>query len=98
MYCHQLKYIYVNAYDGTEENGNLSAIQNQRLFYALPEAISHAKVMAGDVIEIHEMKITIHSPSPDALARAKKKMAELKGFLKSEDMKYVNSGKLIFKV
>lgn len=47
-----------------------------RFFHALPEAIFHAKVMAGDVIEIHEMKIMIHSPSPDTLARAKKKMVE----------------------
>lgn len=70
------KNIYFNSYDGVEENENLSASQNQRLFHSLPDAIVHPSLMAGDVIEIDEAKLTIHAPTQAMLSRAMVKMKE----------------------
>lgn len=68
--------ICFNAYDGVKENGNLSAYQNQRLFHSLPAAVVHPSLMAGDVIEIDEAKLTIHAPTQAMLSRAMMKMKE----------------------
>ena len=57
-----------NAYDGAEQTGNLSASQNQRLFYMLPTANVHSVVLAGNVIELDGAKITIHAPTEKMLS------------------------------
>ena len=62
--------IYFNAYDGEPETGNLSAIQNQRLFHALPSAKVVSSVLEGDVFNIHGAKITVHAPSKKDLSSA----------------------------
>lgn len=68
--------VYFNAYDGTVEDNNLSATQNQRLFHMMPEAIVHSKVLIGDVIEIGGAKLTIHGPTSSVLSKVKEQMKE----------------------
>lgn len=70
------KAVYFNAYNGTEENENLSAAQNQRLFHLLPSSIICSSVLAGDVIEIGGAKIIIHAPDSCNLFPARQKMTE----------------------
>lgn len=69
--------IYFNAYDGAEQTGNLSAVQNQQLFHMLPTVNVHASVSAGNVIELDGAKITIHAPTEKMLSRALQKMREV---------------------
>lgn len=68
--------IFFNAYDGTAENGNLSAVQNQRLFHILPETAIHSSVLAGDVIEIGGARLTVHGPNSASLQMAKEQMKD----------------------
>lgn len=67
---------YFNAYDGVFENGNLSAIQNQRLFRILPESIVHSSVVAGDCIELGGARLWIHAPTESDLSKTEEKMKE----------------------
>lgn len=73
--------IYFNAYDGKEENGNLSAGQNQRLFHLLPNTVVHPSVVAGNVIEVGNALITVQAPTQEALFSAKTKMQEADALL-----------------
>lgn len=66
--------VYFNAYDGSIENENLSATQNQRLFHLLPTTVKHPRVLAGDIIEIGGAKLTIHAPTEMALVKVKEQM------------------------
>lgn len=68
--------IYFNAYAGTKENTNLSAIQSQRLFHLLAGTKVHTTVIVGDVIELDGAKLTIVSPTIDMLSKALAKMEE----------------------
>lgn len=68
------KNIYFNAYDGSADNTQLSAIQNQRLFHVLPAAIVHSSVIAGNIIEIEGAKIIVYNPDDAVLADAKTQM------------------------
>ncbi len=66
--------IFFNAYDGVDDNCNLSAVQSQRLFHMLPPAIMHPSVVAGNEIEIGGAKIVVHGPDSVALSKAKEQM------------------------
>jgi len=68
--------VYFNAFEGTVEDNNFSAKQNQRLFRMLPRTIAHPSVFAGDEIEAGGAKLTIHGPITSALSMAKEQMAE----------------------
>lgn len=70
------KDIYFNAYNGVEHTGNLSAVQNQRLFHMLPAASVHSPVLAGKVIELDGGKITIHAPTEIMLSGVMQRMIE----------------------
>lgn len=66
--------VYFNAYDGRIENGDLSSSQMQRLFHLLSSTKVHSKVIVGDVLEIGGAKLTIHSPTVEALSKTKEQM------------------------
>lgn len=68
--------IFFNAYNGITENGNLSANQNQRLFYMLPDAVVHSSIHAGNMITLGGATLTVHAPTVTALSRAMKRMQE----------------------
>lgn len=67
---------YFNAYDGTEQSGNLSAAQNQRLFHVLPRANVHNSVLAGDIIKLDGARIIVYAPTEKMLSRSMQKMIE----------------------
>lgn len=68
--------IYLNAYDGITDNGNLSAAQNQRLFHMLPDAVVHSSIQAGDVIAIGGATLTVHAPTAMDLSKVMSQMKE----------------------
>lgn len=73
--------IYFNAYDGSAQTENLSAMQNQRLFHMLPDAQVHVSVLAGDEIHLDGAKLVIHAPTEAMLAKAMEKMEAADGQL-----------------
>ena len=67
---------YFNAFAGSEETENLSAVQNQRLFHSLETSKIHPKVLAGDEIILDGARIIVHAPTSEMLSRAMAKMEE----------------------